>query len=84
MKVLNISEVSSLMQLGFQVKYAAATTFPSSEYADEKAVRPASLSNPEGMAPSGPPVWRSQLMSSHPQISVKRRPSGEKLSCESP
>ena len=65
----------------FWDEYAAATTFPSSEYVDEKVNRFFSLSNPEGMAPSGPPVWRSQLMSPPPPISVKRWPSGERLSC---
>ena len=56
----------------FQDEYTAATTFPSSEYVDEKAVRYLSLFNPEGMAPSGPPVWRSQLTSSPLPISVKQ------------
>ena len=58
-------------------------TFPSSEYVDEKAVRYAPVVNPEGMVRSGPPVWRSQLMSFRLPISVKQWPSGEILSRES-
>ena len=68
------SMVLESMVLELWTEYATATTLPSSEYVDEKVVRSeyASLSNPEGMAPSGPPVWRSQLMSRLLPIIVKR------------
>ena len=62
-----------------QFLYVTATVFPSVEYADEKSVKVGY--NPEGMVPTGPPVWRSQVESFLLLNSVRKRLSGEKLSC---
>lgn len=59
---------------------AIAIVFPSMEYVDEKEFW-SIMSGAGGVAPIGPPVWRSQLVSSRFLLNhVKRRPSGEKLS----
>ena len=59
---------------------ATATTFPSIEYVDEKHCVE-DICGSEGMVPSGPPVCRSQLVSSHWVLtSVNSRLSGEKQS----
>ena len=62
-----------------QFLYVTATVFPSVEYADEKSVKVGY--NPEGMVPTGPPVWRSQVESFLLLNNVRKRLSGEKLSC---
>ena len=53
-------------------------TFPSEECVDKKGSASYEF-RPGGMVPSGPPVWRSQLVSSKQLPNdVNKQPSGEK------
>ena len=59
---------------------AIAIFFASIEYVDEMHSAGV-VCGSEGMVPTGPPVWRSQLMNSHLLLShVNKQLSGEKLS----
>ena len=60
--------------------YAIATIFPSIEYVDEKQCV-GDVYGSEVVVPIGPPVWRSQLVSSRKLPNCdKKRLFGEKLS----
>ena len=58
--------------------YATATIFPSMEYVDE--IPQQGNGSAVGMVPTGPPVWRSQLVNSPSLNWVNKWLSGEKLS----
>ena len=61
--------------------YATATTFPSTEYVDEKCRDIDRGSGPAGVVAIGPPVWRSHKAMPSPRLNdINRRLSGERLS----
>ena len=65
------------MKMRSEPLYATANIFPSVEHVVETNF--GSGPSSERMVPTGPPVWRSQLMSCPPSIFVKKRVSGEKV-----
>ena len=59
--------------------HATATIFPSGEHVDEKHWV-GKVPDSKQMAPIGPPVWRSQLISSCPLLNpINKQLSGEKI-----